>query len=70
MYRRRNWDYTKPSPASECVPPPEPKGGAGGHIRLRVGDWGSPNSDDWSKSLALCLLRGVMVDKISWKFNQ
>ncbi len=32
--------------------PPEPKGG--GHTRLRVRGWGSPNSDDWRKSLALC----------------
>jgi hypothetical protein len=42
------------SPASVPLPP-EPKGG-GGHTRLRVGGWGSPNSDDWRKSLALCLL--------------
>jgi len=30
--------------------------GGGGHTRLRVRGWGSPNSDDWRKSLALCLL--------------
>jgi hypothetical protein len=36
--------------------PPEP--GGGGHIRLRVRGWGSSNSDDWRKSLALCLLCG------------
>jgi hypothetical protein len=29
---------------------------AGAHTRLRVRGWGSPNSDDWRKSLALCLL--------------
>jgi hypothetical protein len=41
-----------PSPASECVPP-----GTNGreHTRLRVRG-GGPNSDDWRKSLALCLL--------------
>ncbi len=27
-----------------------------GHTRLRVRGWGSSNSDDWRKSLALCLL--------------
>jgi hypothetical protein len=27
----------------------------GGHTRLRVREWGSPNSDDWRKSLALFL---------------
>ncbi len=47
-----------PSPASACAPPPGTKGW-GGHTRLRVRGWGSPNSDDWRKSLALCLLCGV-----------
>jgi hypothetical protein len=37
------WDSPTPSPASECAPPPEPKGG-GVHTRLRVRGWGSPNS--------------------------
>ncbi len=36
-----NWDPPLP-PASECVPTPELKGG-GGHTRLRVKGWGSPN---------------------------
>jgi hypothetical protein len=40
--------------SSECPLPPEPKGG--GQTRLRVRGWGSPNSDDLRKSLALCLL--------------
>ncbi len=48
---------TPPSPLpspSECAPRPEPKRGR----TLACGwvGWGSPNSDDWSKSLALCLL--------------
>ncbi len=55
MSPRRNWDSPTPSLASECAPPP---GSRGGHARLRVGGWGSPNSDDWRKSLALCLLCG------------
>jgi hypothetical protein len=37
---------TTPSPASE---------GEGVHTRLRARGWGSPNSDDWRKGLALCL---------------
>jgi hypothetical protein len=49
---------TLPTPlspvASKCAPPPEPGGGV--HTRLRVRGWGSPNSDDWRKSLALCVL--------------
>ncbi len=28
----------------------------GGHTRLQVRGWKSPNSDDWRKSLALCLI--------------
>jgi hypothetical protein len=45
---------------SECAPPPRTGGGEGAH-RLRVRGWGSPNSDDWRKSLALCLLCGNIV---------
>jgi hypothetical protein len=40
------------SPASVPLPP-EP---TGGRTRLRVWGWRSPNSDDWRKRLALCLL--------------
>ncbi len=48
--------WTPPPPLlQECVPhPSEQKGG--GHTCLREREWGSPNSDDWRKSLALCLL--------------
>ncbi len=42
------------SPAANVPLPPEP--GGRGHTHLRVRGWGSPNSDDWRKSLALCLL--------------
>jgi hypothetical protein len=35
---------------------PSPQNRGGGHTRLRVRGWGSPNYDDWRKSLALCLL--------------
>jgi hypothetical protein len=56
MSSRRNWDSPSPSHASECATPPR-TGGVGGHARLRVRGWGSPNSDDL-RSLALCLLCG------------
>ncbi len=48
---------TLPTPLSPAsVPlPPEP---GGGHTRLRLRGWGSPNSEDWIKSLGLCLLCG------------
>ncbi len=42
-----------PSLASECAFRPDQEGR---HTRLRLRRWGSPNSDDWTKSLALCLL--------------
>ncbi len=46
---------TLPPPLSPAIVPlpPEPKGG---HTRLRGRGRGSPNSDDWRKSLALCLV--------------
>ncbi len=46
-----------PSLASECAPSPQAKGGRA-HSPAGEG-WGSPNSDDWRKSLALFLLCGV-----------
>jgi hypothetical protein len=49
-----------PSSPSKCVPSPESKGGR--HTRLRVRGRGGPNSDDWRKGLALCLLWDVHVD--------
>jgi hypothetical protein len=50
MSPRRNWDSPTHSLASECAPPPGNKGG--GHTRLRVRGWGSPNSNEWSKRLS------------------
>ncbi len=53
---------TPPTPlpkASVPFPPPPPRTkewGGGGYTRLRLRGWGSPNSDDWRKSLTLLLL--------------
>ncbi len=58
MSPRRNWDSPNPSLASKCAP--SPRTGRGGHTRLRVRGWGSPNSDDSRKSLALCLLCDIL----------
>jgi hypothetical protein len=49
MSPRLNWDSPTPSLASKCAPPPGTKGG-GGHTRLLVRGWGSPNADDWRKA--------------------
>jgi hypothetical protein len=55
---------------SELTPPPlllqasvpsPPDQRVGGHTRLRLKGMGSPNSDDWRKSLALCLLCGYVA---------
>jgi hypothetical protein len=37
-------------------PSPRKQSGGREHTRLRVKGWGSTNSDDWRKSLILCLL--------------
>jgi hypothetical protein len=42
-----------------------PRNQKGRHTRLRVRGWGSPNSDDWRKSLALCLLCGFLAFAVS-----
>ncbi len=54
---RPNWDPSTPSPPIQCSnPPPPPREKRGmGHTRLRVRGGGGPNSDDWRKSLVLCL---------------
>ncbi len=51
-----------PLPSGECVSPPQNQR-RGKHTRLRVRGWGSPNSDDWRKSLALCLLHVLPTEK-------
>ncbi len=48
MSLRRNRDSPAPSFANECAPTPGTTGG--GHSRLQVRGWGSPNSDDWRKA--------------------
>jgi hypothetical protein len=53
LFARPNWDPRPPSPASECVPPPGTY--VGGDTPEEVE---GPNSDDWTKSLVLCLLCG------------
>ncbi len=60
-----------PQPLSRkrvCAPP-GPKGGRG-HTRLRLKGWGSPNSDDWRKRLALCLLCGIKSRSVPSHHNQ
>ncbi len=39
---RWNWDSPTPLAVGECAPPPT----GGGHTRLRLKGWGSPNSNE------------------------
>jgi hypothetical protein len=57
---------TLPTPLSRQRVCPQPKMG-GGHTHLRVRGWGSPNSDDWRKGLALCLLCGFKYGRESYR---
>jgi hypothetical protein len=43
-------------PLASVPPPPQPKG-RGAHLPAGEG-WGYPDSDDWIKSLSICLLCG------------
>ncbi len=45
MSPRWNWDSPTPLAASECALPPYQR--VGGHTRLLLKGWGSPNSNDW-----------------------
>ncbi len=54
---RPNWDPLPPLPLESVSPPPEPMG-EGIHSSASVGVE-CPKSDDWRKSLVLCLLCGV-----------
>ncbi len=49
---------TPPTPLSQAMPS-LPDQMDVEHTRPRLRGWGSPNSDDWRKSLALCLLCAV-----------
>ncbi len=44
------------TPTNWDPPPPLPQASVPPESRLRVRGWGSPNLDDWGKSLSLCLL--------------
>ncbi len=55
---RPSWGPPPPLPLASVSPPQEPGEGGGVHTRLRVKGRGSPDSEDWRKSLALCLLYG------------
>jgi hypothetical protein len=64
---RRNWDTPHPLPRQQVSLPLNQRGV--GQTRLGVRGWGSPNSDDWRKSLALCLLCALLLQKLGSVFS-
>ncbi len=51
---------TPPTPLLQAIVPPPPNQRVGGWAQSPAGGgWGSPDSDDWRKSLVLCLLCGL-----------
>ena len=55
LFPRWSWDPPPPLPQASVYPPP-PRNQRGGHSPAGDGrGGGGPNSDDWRKSLALCL---------------
>jgi hypothetical protein len=63
-----NWDSPTPYLAGEYAPPPSTKKVWGGGTHLQMRGWGSQNSDDWRKNLALCLLCEFSYTKASIKY--
>jgi len=61
----RNWDSPTPTPlaAGECAPHPLVPGG--GHTRLRIRGWGSPNSDEWTYTVMLYIYKNFVM----WAFE-
>ncbi len=62
MSPRRNWEAPTATHLSRKRVCPS-HGTKMGHIFLRVKGWGSTNSNDWRKGLALCLLCGLIPQK-------
>ncbi len=56
---RRNWVPPPPFPEASVCPPWTQRGGEVGQHSLAGEGMGGLNSDDWTKSLSLCILCGV-----------
>jgi hypothetical protein len=55
---RWNWDSPTPLAAGECAPPPF--GPGGGHTRLRLKGWGSPNFNKRTYTVVLYIYKYVL----------
>jgi hypothetical protein len=45
-------------------PPPPPFGPWGGHTRLRLRGWGSPNSDEGTYTVVLCICKYFVIKTV------
>jgi hypothetical protein len=50
-----------PPPAGECAPHPLVQGGGHTRLRKRGWEWGSPNSDEGTYTVVLCLYKYFVV---------
>jgi hypothetical protein len=70
---RWNWDSPSPTPfaAGECAPPPF--GTGGGHTRLRLKGWGSPNSNEGTYTVVLYICKyfvgSIIVHIVNYMFD-
>ncbi len=60
---RWNWDSPTPLAAGECAPPPF--GPGGGHTRLRLKGWGSPNSNEGTYTVVLYIYKYFVLCTLS-----
>jgi hypothetical protein len=60
---RWNWDSPTPVAAGECAPPPF--GTGGGHTRLRLKGWGSPNSNEGTYTVVLYIYKYFVYPRLS-----
>ncbi len=59
---RWNWDSPTPLAAGECAPPPY--GTGGGHTRLRLKGWGSPNSNEGTYTVVLYMYNCIYISTL------
>jgi hypothetical protein len=59
---RWNWDSPTPLAAGECAP--TPFGPGGGHTRLRLKGWGSPNSNEGTYTVVLYIYKYFVPEPV------
>ncbi len=59
---RWNWDSPHPFSRRRVCPPPHPLVRGGGHTRLRLKGWGSPNSNEGTYTVVLYIYKYFVGD--------